>query len=88
MQNICDLTGIMEQRFGAGHKFESSSNKSELLDARRRQALEIEQAVLNERNAAYERMVFHERSCPVCNRKHKRKPHRTECAVVTEDSLR
>ena len=41
-------------------------------------ALEIEHTALNKRNAAYERMVFHEQSCPVCNRKHKRKPHRTE----------
>jgi hypothetical protein len=59
-------------------QIESSSNKSELFDARKRQALEIEQTALNERNAAYERMVFHEQSCPACNHKHIRKPHRTE----------
>jgi hypothetical protein len=52
----------LNQHYGAALRrwaqIESSSNKSELFDARRRQALEIEQTALNERNAAYERMVF------------------------------
>jgi hypothetical protein len=52
-------------------QIELSSSKSELVDARKRQALEIEQTALNERNAAYERMVFHEQSCPTCNHKHR-----------------
>ena len=72
----------LNQHYGAALRrwaqIESSSNKSELFDARKRQALEIEQTALNERNAAYERMVFHEQSCPACNHKHIRKPHRTE----------
>jgi hypothetical protein len=57
-------------------QIEPSSNKSELFGARMHLAQEIEHTALNERNAAYERMVFHEQSCPTC--KHKRKPHRTE----------
>jgi hypothetical protein len=59
-------------------QIELSSNKSELFDSSMRLRLEIEKKALDERNAAYERMVFHEQSCPICNRQHKRKIHRTE----------
>jgi hypothetical protein len=70
----------LNQHYGAALRrwaqAESSSGKSEPFDAPRRLALEIEKKALDERNAAYERMVLHELSCPTCN--HKRKPPRTE----------
>ena len=49
-------------------------------------ALEIEHKALEERNAAYQRMVLHELSCPTCIRK--RKSPTTKWAGVTEDSVR
>jgi hypothetical protein len=44
-----------------------SLNKSELSDATRRLSQEIEKKALEERNAAYGRMVFHRQNCRTCN---------------------
>jgi hypothetical protein len=57
-------------------QIELSSNKSGLFDSSRRLALEIEKKALEERNAAYARMVLHELNCPICN--HKRKSPTTK----------
>jgi hypothetical protein len=50
-----------------GHVFLSSG--AEPIGARARLAAEIKQKAFEERNAAYERMCIHEKTCPVCNPK-------------------
>lgn len=82
MQVLCPENVRLRQLYEAAlrrwSQAELPSKKSDLSDVSRRLALEVEKKALEERNAANERMVLHEQSCPICNRKHKRKPPETE----------
>jgi hypothetical protein len=46
-----------------------SLNKSGLTAAARRLGQEVERKALEERNAAYARMLLHQQNCPTCNEK-------------------
>jgi hypothetical protein len=48
---------------------DSSLHKAELSGAARRLGQEVEKKALEERNAAYARMVLHKQNCPTCNDK-------------------
>ena len=48
---------------------ESSLSKIGLSDAARRLSQEVEKKALEERNAAYARMTFHQQNCLICNEK-------------------
>jgi hypothetical protein len=66
VEMLCSEYLQLSQHYGAAFRrwaqIESSSNKSEPIGA----SLEIERKALGEKNAAFERMVLHERSCPNC----------------------
>jgi hypothetical protein len=46
---------------------DSSLHKAELSDTARRLGQEVEMKALEERNAAYARMLLHKQNCSVCN---------------------
>jgi hypothetical protein len=48
---------------------ESLLNRAGLSDAIRRLSQEVEKKALEERNAAYARMLFHQKNCLICNEK-------------------
>jgi len=58
----------MRQRSGAGQQVEFSS-KADLNPALKQLAQAVEKKALEERDAAYQRMVFHELSCPTCQQR-------------------
>jgi hypothetical protein len=47
----------------------ASIDKTDLSDATRRVGLEVEKKAVQERNAAYDRMLNHKKTCSVCNAK-------------------
>jgi hypothetical protein len=47
----------------------ASIDKTDLSDVTRRLGLEVEKKAVQERNAAYARMILHKRNCSVCNEK-------------------
>jgi hypothetical protein len=63
----------LSQHYGAAlrrwSQAESSLNKVGLSDAARRLSQEVEKKALEERNAAYARMLFHQQNCLICNEK-------------------
>ena len=65
----------LNQRYGAALRrwaqAELSLNKSDLPESIRRLGQEIERRALEEKNAAYARMVLHQQSCRTCNEKPK-----------------
>jgi hypothetical protein len=48
---------------------EMSLKKTGMSDSARRLSQEVEKKALEERNAAYARMLFHQQNCPTCNEK-------------------
>jgi hypothetical protein len=71
VEMLCVKYLQLSQHYGAALRrwvqIESSPNKSDLSDASRRLAMEIQKKALEERNAAYARMVFHKQNCRTCN---------------------
>jgi ribosomal protein L12E/L44/L45/RPP1/RPP2 len=47
----------------------ASIDKTDLSDATKRLGLEVEKKAVQERNAAYVRMLHHRKTCSVCNQK-------------------
>jgi hypothetical protein len=75
MQMLCPENVRLRQLYEAALRrwaqLKSSSKNSDLSAASMRLVQEIEQKALNERNAANERMVLHEQTCPICKRERK-----------------
>jgi hypothetical protein len=63
----------LSEHYGAALRLwaqaDSTLNKTELSVAAKRLSQEVEKKALEERNAAYKRMLSHYQNCSVCNEK-------------------